>query len=271
MRTLLMLCLVALITGCNKQEKYPDGYLNDLPFGLKFYMSESKAKSIIDSLIKTDILICPYDKSLSYDYNITLSDGVNAKLSITPRFYNDSLYYIDIRENSLQNNRSEKENYKNAIEFFKTQKINLNAYHKIHNKAWNEYIWSKPKHDITFLYNNSFIIVFKDKFINNRLNDTYSEKIIEKARKQFEKKDKNVTIENNTWNGSVSQVKEYLKTYLKDPDSYESIEWGKVMETQSGYMVRHKYRAKNSFGGYTIEDKIFHLDIEGNITKVTVP
>jgi len=31
------------------------------------------------------------------------------------------------------------------------------------------------------------------------------------------------------------------------------------------YWVRHKYRAKNSFGGYVIENKIFYLDEQGNV------
>lgn len=268
MRTLLMLCLVALITGCNRQEKYPDGYINDLPFGLKFYISESETKSIIDSLIKANILVCPYDGSLSYYYNVSLSDGSNIKLSVTPRFYNDSLYYIDIREGSLQNNKSEKENYKNAIDFFKAQEVNLNAYNKIHDKTWHNYIWSKPEHDITLLYDNFLIIAFEDKHISNRLIDAYGEKAIEEARKRLERKENSITIENSAWDGSVFQVEKYLKKNLKDPDSYESIEWGKVVETDNGYMVRHKYRAKNSFGGYTIDNNVFYLDFKGSVTNV---
>lgn len=269
MRTLLMLCLVALITGCNRQEKYPDGYINDLPFGLKFYISESETKSIIDSLIEENILVRPYDGSLSYYYNVSLSDGSDIKLSVTPRFYNDSLYYIDIREESSRNNKSEKENYKNAIDFFKAQEINLNAYYKIHDKTWHKCIWSKPEHDITLLYDNFLIIVFEDKLVNDRLNNAYSERIIEEARKRSEEKGNGIKIENSTWDGSVSQVKKYLKSNLKDPDSYESIEWGKVIETDNGYTIRHKYRAKNSFGGYTIENNIFYLDFKGNVIEVT--
>lgn len=68
---------------------------------------------------------------------------------------------------------------------------------------------------------------------------------------------------NSSWNGSVYQVEGYLKNSLKDPDSYEGIEWSKVANNRDGtYKVRHKYRAKNSFGGYVIENKVFILDKE---------
>jgi hypothetical protein len=35
-------------------------------------------------------------------------------------------------------------------------------------------------------------------------------------------------------------------------------------------MVRHKYRAKNGFGGYMVEERIFMLDSTGNVTG-TIP
>lgn len=78
-----------------------------------------------------------------------------------------------------------------------------------------------------------------------------------------------IEVKNSSLDGSVSQVVKYLKNNLKDPDSYESIEWGNVTETDNGYIVRHKYRAKNSFGGYVIEHLIFHIDWQGNITSVS--
>ncbi len=75
-------------------------------------------------------------------------------------------------------------------------------------------------------------------------------------------------VENSAWDGSVRQVKKYLEQNLKDPDSYQSIEWSKVAKTDGGgFMVRHKYRAKNGFGGYAIEEQIFVLDAQGNVTS----
>lgn len=51
--------------------------------------------------------------------------------------------------------------------------------------------------------------------------------------------------------------------------SYEGIEWGAVNKKDNGgYWVRHKYRAKNRFGGYVIENKVFHLDASGKVVGV---
>jgi hypothetical protein len=75
-------------------------------------------------------------------------------------------------------------------------------------------------------------------------------------------------VENSAWDGSVRQVKRYLDQNLKDPDSYQGIEWSNVVKTDDGrFMVRHKYRAKNGFGGYSIEEQIFILDAQGNVVS----
>lgn len=62
-------------------------------------------------------------------------------------------------------------------------------------------------------------------------------------------------------------VRYYLKKNLKDPESYQSIDWNTVQHEGKTY-VKHKYRAKNSFGGYVIEEKIFEFDESGNITDI---
>jgi uncharacterized membrane protein YkgB len=85
--------------------------------------------------------------------------------------------------------------------------------------------------------------------------------------------DKTEIVSNSAFDASVYQVECYLKReYLKDPDSYEGIEWSKVQKDNSNslykYYVRHKYRAKNSFGGYVVEEKIFYLDQSGNVVRV---
>jgi len=84
----------------------------------------------------------------------------------------------------------------------------------------------------------------------------------------------NDLVKNSSYDGSVYQVEDYLKDeYLKDPDSYQGIEWSKVQKDNSNslykYYVRHKYRAKNGFGGYAVEEKIFYLDQSGNVVSVT--
>lgn len=76
----------------------------------------------------------------------------------------------------------------------------------------------------------------------------------------------NAVVQNSGWDNSVYQVERYLENILKDPDSYDGIEWTRVVPTGSGgYAVRHKYRARNSFGGMVIEDRIFVLDAAGNV------
>ena len=62
--------------------------------------------------------------------------------------------------------------------------------------------------------------------------------------------------ENNSWDGSVSCVKYPLKRMLKDPGSFKPIEWSYVIDMDTHWAVRVKYRAKNSFGAYTIEHQL---------------
>ena len=77
------------------------------------------------------------------------------------------------------------------------------------------------------------------------------------------------TVRNSGLDASVWQVERYIKNHLNDPDSYKSMEWSKVQKKGDvGYYVRHKYRAKNMFGGYVIHDQIFHLDADGKVIGV---
>jgi hypothetical protein len=77
-------------------------------------------------------------------------------------------------------------------------------------------------------------------------------------------------VKNSVYDGSVHQVEQYLKGTLKDPKSYDAMEWSNVEHNSDGqHIVRHKYRAKNSYGGYVIENKIFYLDDKGNVIKTS--
>lgn len=78
-------------------------------------------------------------------------------------------------------------------------------------------------------------------------------------------------VENSQWDGSVRQVKDWLKGHLRDPDSLEYIEWSPVVKDGEGYTVRVKYRAKNGFGGYEVEERVFSLDQAGNVTHAGEP
>jgi hypothetical protein len=76
-------------------------------------------------------------------------------------------------------------------------------------------------------------------------------------------------VTNSSWDGSVYQVESYLKrSYLKDPDSFQAIEWGKVKKNCGTYVVTVKYRARNSLGGYVVETMIVTLNADGNVTGV---
>ena len=76
-------------------------------------------------------------------------------------------------------------------------------------------------------------------------------------------------VKNSGLDASVYQVEQFLDDNLRDPDSYESIDWSPVTETENGYYVRHKYRARNGFGEMKIENKIFYLDENGNVIRYT--
>lgn len=74
---------------------------------------------------------------------------------------------------------------------------------------------------------------------------------------------------NSAWDGSVSQVEEYLKATLKDPDSMKDVKWGKVTKTSIGdFRVWVQYRAKNSFGAYILAHQTFLLNAAGVIVDV---
>jgi hypothetical protein len=90
------------------------------------------------------------------------------------------------------------------------------------------------------------------------------------AKKAPEKPRKPVAaVQNSAWDGSVYQVEDYLEDHLKDPDSVQYIEWSAVVKIGSGYVVRCKYRAKNSFGGYVLAHQYFRMDKKGNVVAVS--
>ncbi len=81
----------------------------------------------------------------------------------------------------------------------------------------------------------------------------------------FGKAQQNSSPRNSPVDGSVHQVQTYLQANLRDPDSYQSIDWGKVRQQEGHYVVSHRYRAKNGFGGYSVEEKTFVLDSAGQV------
>lgn len=76
---------------------------------------------------------------------------------------------------------------------------------------------------------------------------------------------------NSELDGSVQQVRDYLKSHLNDRDSYEEVEWGNVIKVSTPkheYLVRHKYRAANGFGAKILKNQTFYLDKKGNVVGV---
>ena len=76
-------------------------------------------------------------------------------------------------------------------------------------------------------------------------------------------------VEQLSGTGEVWQVTYYVKQHLKDPDSYQSREWTKMITNSKGnYSVTHEFGAKNGFGGYNTERWMFELDKDGHILNV---
>lgn len=62
----------------------------------------------------------------------------------------------------------------------------------------------------------------------------------------------------------------WLEKNLKDPDSLEVIQWSNPTKTADGlWLLALKYRAHNSFGGKTVEARIFTLDSDANVLDST--
>lgn len=77
-------------------------------------------------------------------------------------------------------------------------------------------------------------------------------------------------IEPSAWDGSIRPVKDFIEKNLPDRKSFEAIEWSKVLQSGPGEcVVRLKFRAKNGFGGYVIENMLFSFDRTGRVTGAT--
>lgn len=58
-------------------------------------------------------------------------------------------------------------------------------------------------------------------------------------------------------------VEKYISDNANDAASYESVEWGPLKpsaNTNYSYVIGHKFRAKNAFGGTVLTDAVFYLD-----------
>ncbi len=107
--------------------------------------------------------------------------------------------------------------------------------------------------------------------VTKRLDKNDSTFVSKNAEKTISR-DHEKKVVNSYLDGSVWQVKEYLKKNLNDADSYDPIEWSEVQQfdyvINHKYLVRHKYRAKNEFGGTILFNQVFYLDSNGVVVKI---
>ena len=71
----------------------------------------------------------------------------------------------------------------------------------------------------------------------------------------------------SSWDDSVPQVKEYLKTHANDPSSLSYIKWQLNRYSTERWKVDVDYRAKNGFGALVLCHGIFYLDNNGNVVE----
>lgn len=238
--------------------------ISELPLNFEFGMTRDEVNKHLEKLVKKGVISKKGDKY--YDYDYILESGQKIGTSIETSFYEDRLYDLYF---SLYGLKFDYELIA-AIDKEITNKVD-STYKRISyyildyddSKMWI-IKWFKENQYIYLRNAAGTDIHFVNAPIERIADEKRNQKHLEKARMKV-----GTEVKNSSLDGSVSQVVKYLKNNLKDPNSYESIEWGNVTETDNGYIVRHKYRAKNSFGGYVIEHQIFHIDWQGNITSVS--
>ena len=67
--------------------------------------------------------------------------------------------------------------------------------------------------------------------------------------------------------GSHLKLKEYIKTTMNDPKSYEEVET-KYWDRDSFIVVKMTFTGKNAFGGRVKQTVMANCDIDGNVIKI---
>lgn len=231
------------------------------PDGINFDISKEEYNSFIDSLpqkeldyriywplsIESEVYAARFSAGLFYEGKLCGYD-----LSIEERIVNDTLKNLFI------------DDAKKIVEHYKAA-LGEDCKMAILPEMWPEfdtYVLTKGNLAIEVTrshYSGQIKIIIYNRPVSINIRE--------------EKKDESIytpaaVVKNNKWNGGVKQVEDYLERTLRDPDSYESIEWSEVKRKDDGFYVRHKYRAKNGFGGYVVTNELFHLDFSGNVVDV---
>ena len=242
----------------------------DLCEGFRFDMSNKQFDNKLSKYKKQD-----------RDFVLFRLDGVIYTAILKGKYIDDKLYDLEISIYSIGDGDFTplaKTDLDKLLNYFKSRYEDGGAYLYVNGDLMlgPTHLWRKNNIviQVAVLYAgstiNSVTIEYMNYPIVNAISKENSKVLIENIRKRAEAKVRggNIEVFNSTYDASVIQVKDYLKRTLKDPNSYEGIEWSKVKEEPNGYSVYHKYRAKNSFGGYVIEAKVFYLDFGGNVIQV---
>lgn len=242
--------------------------ISELPLGFEFGMSEDEVDENINQLIN-DKIITVIREGVQYEYIYTTKNGYNIRYCMEFGFYENELYLLTLE--AMNRDSSLFINVDNELDL-----ILGSAYKKI--AFFDDFGTDDKLYFNMWFHGNQIVslrkdrwscqIVYKNAPIYKIILDKATNKYMDEAKARLENREQNdVDVKNSSWDGSVSQVKEYLKNNLSDNKSYESIDWSEVSETPNGYMVRHKFRAKNGFGGYVIENKIFYLNKQGCVVN----
>ena len=74
-------------------------------------------------------------------------------------------------------------------------------------------------------------------------------------------------VSQSSWDGSVSQVKDWMETHANDPSSLQYAGWNSSKLGNGDVEVVVQYRAKNGFGALTLHQGDFVLRPDGTILK----
>ncbi|RKH42457.1 transporter [Corallococcus sp. AB050B] len=72
---------------------------------------------------------------------------------------------------------------------------------------------------------------------------------------------------NSAWDGSVLEVKQYLRKVMNDPDSYEHVSSSAPVARDAYWIVKSSFRGKNAFGGKVLNTRYFFIQ-RGQVVRV---
>lgn len=232
-----------------------DSINNNTIYNFTFGMSEKKVDYLIDSLKKGGLFESFDGLKIFYNKNYQLQNDTNSnkfiKGELRTFFENGKLskLFIDMREPDVNK----------AIKIYTNLYSIPDVLYQSDVSSSKYYSWIIGNQEIKILDFGSFFHIY---------HFDYTSVTVEELKRREEEINRRVYVGNDEYDGSVKQVVTYLRENLKDPRSYESISWSKVMHKDNYYLVRHKYRAKNSLGSYGVENKLFYIDLYGDIYKI---